>query len=67
MTKCGANCTRDSLDKTLQTLKIDTQGLTGGPIEMTPGDHYGPSYWRLYRWETDKLVAVGDWQVRRSP
>jgi hypothetical protein len=24
--------------------------------------HYGTSYWRLYRWETDKLAAVGDWQ-----
>ena len=59
--KCGASCTRELLDKALQTVKIDTQGLTGGAIEMKPGDHYGTSYWRLYRWETEKLAAVGDW------
>jgi branched-chain amino acid transport system substrate-binding protein len=60
--KCGASCTRELLDKALEGIKIDTQGLTGGPIETKPDDHYGTSYWRLYRWEKDKLAAVGDWQ-----
>jgi ABC-type branched-subunit amino acid transport system substrate-binding protein len=59
--KCGTSCTRESLDKALQSVKIDTHGLTGGPFEMRPDDHYGTTYWRLYRWETDKLSAVGDW------
>jgi len=61
LTKCGANCTREKLDKALQQIKLDTQGLTGGAIEMSAGDHYGPSYWRLYRWESSELKPVGDW------
>ena len=48
--QCGWPCTREKLDKAIQTLKVDMGGLTGGPIEMTPTDHYGPSYWRLYLW-----------------
>ena len=48
---CGWPCTREKLDKAIQTLKVDMGGLTGGPIEMSATDHYGPSYWRLYAWE----------------
>ncbi len=59
--KCGANCTRQGLDKAMETVKLDTKGLTGGPIEMSGDNHYGPTYWRLYHWEKDKLVGVGDW------
>jgi branched-chain amino acid transport system substrate-binding protein len=66
LSKCGASCNRAGLDKAIQTVKLDTQGLTGGPIEMTADDHYGPSYWRLYRWEQDKLVAVGDWRQEKA-
>jgi branched-chain amino acid transport system substrate-binding protein len=63
LTGCGWPCTRDKLDKTIQTLKVDVAGLTGGPIEMSPGNGYGPSYWRLYAWnEKDKRMdAKGDW------
>jgi branched-chain amino acid transport system substrate-binding protein len=61
LAKCGPNCTREALDKVIQTTKVDTRGLTGGPIEMSSTDHYGPTYWRLYRWEQSKLVPVGDW------
>ena len=59
--RCGASCTRESLDKAIQGVKLDTKGLTGGPIEMSADNHYGPTYWRLYHWEKDKLVGVGDW------
>jgi branched-chain amino acid transport system substrate-binding protein len=58
---CGADCTRQSLDKATQGVKLDTKGLTGGPIEMSANNHYGPTYWRLYHWEKDKLVGIGDW------
>jgi branched-chain amino acid transport system substrate-binding protein len=64
--KCGAVCTREALDKVLQSVKVDTQGMTGGPIEMSANDHYGPTYWRLYRWENGKLAAVGDWQREQA-
>ncbi len=59
--KCGADCTRASLDKAIQGIKLDTRGLTGGPIQMSADNHYGPTYWRLYHWEKDKLVGVGGW------
>jgi branched-chain amino acid transport system substrate-binding protein len=49
--KCGWPCDRTKLDKAIQTLEVDMTGLTGGPIVMTPTDHYGPSYWRLYVWD----------------
>lgn len=63
LTRCGWPCSREALDKAIQTLKIDTEGMTGGPIEMSPEDHYGPSYWRAYRWDekTRKLAPVSDW------
>jgi branched-chain amino acid transport system substrate-binding protein len=66
LARCGATCARETLDKAIQSLKVDTQGLTGGPIEMSANDHYGPTYWRLYRWEQGKLVAVGDWQGEKA-
>lgn len=47
---CGWPCTREKLDGAIQSLKVDMGGLTGGPIEMSPTDHFGPSYWRLYVW-----------------
>jgi len=59
--KCGTDCTRAGLDKAIQSVKLDTRGLTGGPIEMSADNHYGPTYWRLYHWEKDKLIGVGEW------
>jgi branched-chain amino acid transport system substrate-binding protein len=59
--KCGADCTREALDKAIRQVKLDTKGLTGGPIVMSADNHYGPTYWRLYHWEKDRLVGVGDW------
>lgn len=62
--KCGADCTRDKLDTALASAEIDTQGLTGGPITMTADDHYGPTYWGLYKWDGEQLVQEGDWLRR---
>jgi len=59
--ECGADCTRESLDRAIQHVKLDTKGLTGGPIEMSAENHYGTTYWWLYHWEKDKLIGVGGW------
>jgi branched-chain amino acid transport system substrate-binding protein len=61
--KCGWPCDRAKLDKAIQTLKVDMGGLSGGPIEMTPTDHYGPSYWRLYVWDakSNTMQPKSDW------
>jgi branched-chain amino acid transport system substrate-binding protein len=61
LAKCGAKCTREELDKAMQSITVDTEGLTGGPIKMSPDDHYGPTYWKLYRWGGKQLSGVGDW------
>ncbi|MEI7804289.1 MAG: ABC transporter substrate-binding protein [Hyphomicrobiales bacterium] len=60
---CGWPCTREQLDKVIQTLKVDAPGLTGGPIEMSPQDHYGPTYWRLYVWnpKTTSMEPKSGW------
>jgi branched-chain amino acid transport system substrate-binding protein len=60
---CGWPCSREKLDNVIQTLKVDVGGLSGGPIEMSPQDHYGPSYWRLYGWNESarKMEPKGDW------
>jgi branched-chain amino acid transport system substrate-binding protein len=65
---CGWPCTREKLDKVIQTLKVDMGGLTGGPIEMSAGDGYGPSYWRLYAWnaKSNKMEPKGGWVKKES-
>lgn len=61
--KCGWPCSREQLNSVMSGLRIDTDGATGGPIEMTRDNHYGTSYWRLYKWDDGmkKLAPVGDW------
>ena len=60
---CGWPCTREKLDGIVQKLKVDMAGLTGGPIEMSASDHYGPSYWRLYVWNpsSNAMDPKSDW------
>ena len=60
---CGWPCNREKLNKVIETLKVDVGGLTGGPIEMTAADHYGPTYWKLYVWneKTKSMDSKGDW------
>jgi branched-chain amino acid transport system substrate-binding protein len=65
---CGWPCTREKLDTLIQTLKVDMGGLTGGPIEMSATDHYGPSYWRLYAWDVkaNAMVQKSAWLKKSS-
>jgi branched-chain amino acid transport system substrate-binding protein len=65
---CGWPCSREKLDQSIQTLKVDVGGLTGGLIEMSPQDHYGPSYWRLYVWNeaAHRMEPKGDWLKKTS-
>ena len=67
VTKCGKGCTAEKLNETLENLNVNTGGLTGGPIVFTKDNHYGPSFWRLYKWNnaSRKLDPVSEW-VRRD-
>jgi len=60
--RCAVPCTPEKLDAALGATKIDTGGLTEEPIVFTKTDHYGPSAYRLYRYDraADKIVPTGD-------
>ncbi len=66
--QCGWPCTREKLDQTIHHLTVDVSGLSGGPIVMTPEDHYGPSYWRLYVWNeaSHRMEPKSDWIKKTS-
>jgi branched-chain amino acid transport system substrate-binding protein len=63
LAKCGFPCDAQQLDKALQGLTVESQGITGAPITFTAEDHYGDSFWRLYKFEVgeDAFVPEGDW------
>jgi branched-chain amino acid transport system substrate-binding protein len=61
---CGWPCTRDKLAHALASVSVDTKGLRGGPIEMTPDNHYRKvTYYKVYRWDAAKnaIGSVGGW------
>ena len=48
----------------LETVKLDTKGLRGGPIEWTKDNHFRTrQYYRVYRWDLAKseIVQAKDW------
>src|SRR5262249_433546 len=48
---------------TMENLKIDTKGLRGGPIVWTKGNHFRTQlYYRVYKWDGDKIARVQDWK-----
>jgi branched-chain amino acid transport system substrate-binding protein len=62
--KCGWPCSREKLAQSLATVSVDTKGLRGGPIEMTPENHYRKvTHYKVYRWDPAKsaIVSVGGW------
>jgi len=62
--KCGWPCSREKVAQALSTVSVDTKGLRGGPIEMTPDNHYRKTtYYKVYRWDSAKsaIVSVGGW------
>jgi len=67
--KCGWPCSRSGLIAALETVEIDTKGLTGGPIRFSAKDHYGPTWWIAYRWDakTGALKKIMDWYQLELP
>ena len=62
--KCGWPCSREKLAQSLSSVNVDTKGLRGGPIEMTPENHYRKvTYYKVYRWDAGRnaIVSVGGW------
>ncbi len=49
----------------MSSLKVDTKGLRGGPIEWTKDNHFRTrQYYRIYRWDpaANAIVRTQDWQ-----
>jgi ABC-type branched-subunit amino acid transport system substrate-binding protein len=63
LAQCGYPCDPAGLDKALQSLEVDMQEITGGPVAFEGEDHYGESFWRLYAFDGDEdaFVPEGDW------
>jgi ABC-type branched-subunit amino acid transport system substrate-binding protein len=60
----GWPATRQKLAAAMSSLKVDTKGLRGGPIEWTKDNHFRTrQYYRVYRWDAAKgaIVSVKDW------
>jgi len=50
----------------MNNLKVDLQGLRGGPLEWTSDNHFRTrQHYRVWRWDTAKnaIVRVQDWQA----
>ena len=60
----GWPATPEKLAAAMSTLKVDTKGLRGGPIEWTKDNHFRTrQYYRVYRWDSGKgaIQRVKDW------
>lgn len=51
--RCGEDCDRTGLRDALESMDIDTKGLTGGPVAFSPEDHVGMRYWTGYQYNTE--------------
>jgi ABC-type branched-subunit amino acid transport system substrate-binding protein len=50
----------------MNSLKVDTKGLRGGPIEWTRDNHFRTrQYYRVWRWDPagKRIVQVQDWKI----
>ena len=60
----GWPATPEKLAAAMSTLKVDTKGLRGGPIEWSKDNHFRTrQYYRVYRWDSGKggIERVKDW------
>jgi ABC-type branched-subunit amino acid transport system substrate-binding protein len=58
--------TPQKLLASMNNLKVDLQGLRGGPLEWTQDNHYRTrQHYRVWRWDSAKnaIVRVQDWQA----
>jgi hypothetical protein len=55
----GTPTTSDKLATAMASLRVDTKGLRGGPIEWTKDNHFRTrQYYRVYKWDAAKGAIV---------
>ncbi len=60
----GSDNSSERIRSAMQTLKIDTKGLRGGPIEFTPTNHFRTTqYYRIYKWDSasNQITIPKNW------
>ena len=70
LTKCGYPCSGEKLNATLENLTVEMGSLMGGPIQFTPKDHYGKTWWRVYQFDeaSKKFLPASDWvEIASTP
>jgi ABC-type branched-subunit amino acid transport system substrate-binding protein len=64
LTRAGWPTDADKIRAAMETVKVDTQGLRGGPIEWSKDNHFRTrQYYRVYHWDPAKsaIVQAKDW------
>jgi hypothetical protein len=66
--QCGHPCTGEKLNSVLENIKVDTGSLMGGPVQFSPKDHYGTTWWRVFEYDAAKkqFLPASDWQEASS-
>jgi hypothetical protein len=61
--KCGFPCDGAKLNATLTDLSVDVGPLTGGPVFFKGDDHQGTSWWKVYKFDSQKKAfqPTGNW------
>ena len=61
--QCGHPCPGEKLNGVLENIKVDMGPLTGGPVQFSPTDHYGTSWWRVYQFDdkSKKFLPASNW------
>jgi branched-chain amino acid transport system substrate-binding protein len=70
LTRCGFPCSGEKLNGILESTTFDLGDLLGSPVKFSSNDHYGPTTWRLdkYNQAADKFQPSTGWiEASSSP
>jgi len=62
--RCGWPCSAEKLRSSMESIKVETQGLYGGPVDWSPENHVrSAAHYKVYRWDSGqgRIVKVKDW------
>jgi branched-chain amino acid transport system substrate-binding protein len=61
--QCGYPCPGEKLNSVLENIKVDMGSLMGGPVQFTPKDHYGTTWWRVFQYDAKekKFLSASEW------
>jgi branched-chain amino acid transport system substrate-binding protein len=58
----GPDATPNTVQASLENLKVDLRGLRGGPLEWTKDNHFRlRQYYRVYHWDGANIASIKGW------